>query len=62
VVERQQENSLTATADSELAQELIVEAVSRAAESVFSTMLGMSVEAQPPIAGRTSSCSTGSSA
>ncbi len=42
---------MTATADSELAQELIVDAVNRAAESVFSTMLGMTVEAQPPVEG-----------
>jgi chemotaxis protein CheX len=32
-----------------MAQELIVDAVNRASESVFSTMLGMAVEAQPPI-------------
>lgn len=39
---------MTPTAESDLARETIVDALNRATESVFSTMLGLAVQAHPP--------------
>jgi chemotaxis protein CheX len=42
---------LSATVNSDLEREIIVDAVHRASEAVFSTMLGMTVASQQPIEG-----------